>query len=506
MNMCTRTLVGMWIAGMASAQSVSPKSDAKNEKHAVVVKTPKATGFDVGGDLRLRYDGYDNLPSGPGKIDPGYADVAVIRTRVWGKYDFTKDFGIYARIADEFRVYHHNDDFNAKKPKNNYNRFPDEVFIDNLYMDINNIADLVSLRIGRQDMKYGAKRIISDGTPSDGTRSAYFNAAKATFKVTDKTSSDVFAIYSPPKDQWPTLWGANKNGEYDYPYYLTSPDGNFTSDKDDDLTEWAVGNYWTIQEQKDFPVEAYAIWKDESRWYKGGQPQTTTKEVPGRHYVTLGTRLNPKLTDTLSAEFEGAYQAGRTEKGTKEDAQNISAFMLYGGVTYQTKEVFMKPYITPAVLFLSGDDDRTAYNKAGGPADTVTGWNPVFARETGIGNLPVKMYGSSYRWSNLIWPYGESGITPLKGHAFKVQSGPMFAVEDDTGLGSTTDKYRGWYTILVYEATLIKGAFGKRGDIKSRLQAEQMVYGDYQGVSTEPATTDVPCAGYYLRAELSMSF
>jgi len=468
------------------------------EAQDVVKEEKSPLSADGGFDIRFRYEGYDNLPNGNGsrngQISDPYTDLSRMRTRLWGSA-YYGDYGLYARIANEFRTY------SNYAPSHNYNRFPDQLFVDNLYLDFNNLFDLVSIRIGRQEMGYGAGRVIADGTPTDGSRSAFFDAAKITLKVTDKTKGDFFGIYSKPVDNFLTLGDADGS-----PYNLTSYDGaTGGADRDDDLTEWALGTYWTLKEFDALPMEYYLIYKQESRWHKGGN---SANAIPGRKYATLGMRLTPKFTDDLKGDFEAAYQFGRTDadadRGIK--SQSINAFLLYGGLTYTANSLdTFKPYGTLALLYLSGDDTASAYDRNGGPAKGVTGWNPVFGRYTYIGDLPVKMYGSSYRWSNLIWPHAEAGFTFKlfdRDNSFKLQTGPMFADKDDrTGAPSGNDSlYRGWYTQAAYETTLVKEVVNKRGSLKGRLLAEQMFYGDYY------YQDDRPGSGYYLRAELTMTF
>jgi hypothetical protein len=53
------------------------------------------------------------------------------------------------------------------------------LYIDNLYLDVKNIRDRVDLRIGRQNIKEGRGRMISDGTGGDGSRTEYFDAILA---------------------------------------------------------------------------------------------------------------------------------------------------------------------------------------------------------------------------------------------------------------------------------------------------------------------------------------
>jgi len=468
------------------AETTAPKKDAVVPAETVV-KEKSLIDLDGGFDLRARYDWLDNLPNSDGAISHSYTDYMRLRTRAWGSA-YAGNYGIYLRLANEFREYDNYD------PSVNYNRFPDQLFVDNIYLDLKNLLyDRVDVRIGRQDMKYGAGRVIADGTPSDGSRSEYFDAVKVTVRVTEKTSGDFFAMYTKPVDNFLTIGDADGQA-----YNITSYDGSVGPGKDDDLTEWGVGTYWTIKEYKECPIELYALYKDESSWRKKG---VTANTLPDRHYATVGARITPQFTDNISGELEGAYQFGQASHNDGKDIseQAINAYMLYGGLSYKTKETALKPYVTLATIYLSGDDKNSRYNSTSSD-DSITGWSPAYARTTFIGELPVKMYGSSYRWSNLIWPHIEPGCEPFKGHKFKLQTGPMFADKNDYQDDANNDLYRGWYTQVKYEATLLKDIVGKRGAVKAAVQLEHMAYGDYYESSTNPEQ------GYFARFELSMSF
>jgi len=471
---------------------VKKESLPKQDAETLIQEYEKRTGkesllkLDGGADIRLRYDIYDNLPNSGGAISPAYVNYYRQRTRIWGSAYFG-DYGLYTRLGNEFREY---DNYGAR----NYKHFPDQLFVDNLYFDFKNLLyNRVDVRIGRQDMKYGAGRVIADGTPSDGSRSEYFDAIKVTVRVTEKTSGDFFATYTKPVDNFLTI--GNADGQN---YNTTSYDGDVGPGKDDDMTEWGVGTYWTIKEFAECPLDLYAIYKDESDWHKKGVAKDF---IPGRQYATLGTRLTPKFTDNFSGELEAAYQFGQTDDNTAKSikGQAINAYMLYGGLTYKAYDTYMTPYLTAGALYLSGDDKSSAYNSTSA-GNSVTGWNPVYGRCTFIGELPVKMYGSSYRWSNLIYPHIEPGFAPFKGHKFKIQTGPMFADKNDNQADSSENLYRGWYTQAKYEATLLKAIVNKRGAVKAALQLEHMAYGDYYQQANTPDN------GYFARVELSMSF
>jgi hypothetical protein len=482
-------------------EAAAPKQDAETlikdyEKRAEKESLLKLDG---GADIRMRYDVYDNLPNAGkakagGAIDPSYVDYYRQRTRAWGSA-YVGDYGVYLRLGNEFREY---DNY---APKHNYKRFPDQLFVDNLYFDFKKMLyGRVDVRIGRQDIKYGAGRVVEDGTPSDGSRSAYFDAIKVTVRVSEKTSGDFFATYTKPVDNFLTI--GNADGQA---YNTTSYDGDVGPGKDDDMTEWGIGTYWTIKEITGVPLDLYAIYKDESDWNLKGSTAAKAN-IPGRQYATLGTRLTPQFTDNFSGELEAAYQFGQTDdnNGQKKPikGQAINAYMLYGGLTYKANDIYMKPYLTAGALYLSGDDQSSAYNKADA-SSSITGWNPVYGRCTMIGELPVKMYGSSYRWSNLIYPHIEPGFSPFIGHKFKVQTGPMFADKQDYLADSNENLYRGWYTQAKYEAILLKDIVGKRGAVKAALQLEHMAYGNYYDSYHGESGGD---NGYFARIELSMAF
>ncbi|MEI7947713.1 MAG: alginate export family protein [bacterium] len=454
---------------------------------AALVKEEALFQLDGGFDSRSRYDWYDNPPNSDGAINKPFYSYYRLRSRAWGSAT-TGNYGLYIRLGNEFRVY---DNY---APSHNYNRFPDQLFVDNLYVDFKNLLyDRVDIRSGRQDLKYGAGRIIYEGTPSDGSRSEYFDAIKMTVRVTEKTSGDFFTSYTKPVDNFLTV--GNADGQN---YNLTSYDGTVGPGKDDDLTEWGVGTYWTIKEFKECPLDLYAVYKDESAWHKKGNSSDTLR---GRQYATFGTRLVPRFTENFSGEFEGAYQFGRTGHNDAMgiDGQPINAYMLYGGLTYKAQEFSMKPYLTIGTLYLSGDDKQSKYDSTSSD-EAVTGWNPVFARATIIGELPVKMYGSSYRYSNLSWTYIEPGFEPFKDHKFKLQTGPLFAPVNDNQEDRNSNLYRGWHTLLKYECILLKEMVNTRGAIKTAVQLEHMAYGDYYEQANAPENA------YFARIELSVSF
>jgi len=436
-------------ASLTAAAQMPPEPAAKPA-------TASALKLNGGADLRFRYDYKDNAPGTGGKVNLTYQDYYRLRSRVWGEvgYDTVTLFG---RVADEFRGYH-----NAAQQY----AFPDELFIDNLYLDVVGLFDdKVDFRAGRQDLKYGEGRIISDGTAGDAARSLYFDAVRTTFHLTDKSSLDAFGIYQRPEDDW-TLG----NEHYD----LTSR----STGENNDQTEAAVGFYLTLGESKALPAEFYYVWKDESRYYNKGN---RAARVAGRDYHTFGTRLTPAINERLSTEFEGAAQFGETD-----DGRDILAFLGYAATTYQlAPSQSWKPTVKGACLYLSGDENASVGDD--------TNWNSVFNRTTWFSDLASGQY-PKLAWSNMLYPHATLAASPFTGHKASIEAGPMFAARNDT---AQDDSYRGLLSVVKYQFPLLKGFFRKESEVKGAIQAEIFDAGDYYSNAD---------TGYYLRFEITAKF
>ncbi len=443
------------------------------QKEAVQAEKKSGMDFDAGLDFRFRYEFKDDwMDKGKTSVSPTSEDYYRARTRVWGKATYGEDLGAYLRLADEFRGY-------RNSPDNDKNKFPDEVFIDNLYFDFNNIGDRVDLRIGRQDIKEGAGRVISDGTPGDGSRSAYFDAILAKVKLLEKSDVDLMGTWNTYRDD-ATL--GNPHDVYD----LTKIK---SGDPYSEMDEKGLMAYLHYNEVEDFPMEFYWIWKQETRFY-----DSAGKRYPGRDFHTFGTRLAPKITDKLTAEVEGAVQVGQVDGASGMRERDIFAYMGYAGLTYSEKEVFGKPKLTGGLLYLSGDED-SYYKTTDGSSDN--GWNPVFNRTDSLSQICATMY-DQFRWSNLIYPHLEASIEPYKKNIVKLQTGPMFAAEQDNG---ATDSFRGYFTQLRYDFPLLSKVFGKRGDVSGAIVGEAFYYGDYY--QHDVADTDMAT---WVRFELNGKF
>lgn len=470
------------LAFTACAQGAKPAAVGEGAKPAVVEAAkpvavaeaakpnPKALNWDGGGDLRVRQEVWENMPRAGGALLPNQNYVR-FRPRVWGAVK-NEDFKLYMRVTDEMRYYHNPDTSNW--------RWPDELFLDNLYLDFYNLFnDRVDLRIGRQDFfgpagpDYGAGRVICDGTPGDGSRTLYMDAVKATIKFDDKNTLDLLGIYNSPDNR------LNIGHSYPFEYGERPMNGSARQ------TEWGGGLYFRSKELPELPYELYYFYKRATKAVSartvavGGTPD-------GRVTHTLGARVMPKISETLSAELEGAMQSGEKDSGP-----STSGYMGYAGLTYKPVVDFKaKPFLTGAFYYLSGDD-----NQGAGHEDE--GWDPIWARWPQFSELYAynSIYGNGY-WSNLLYPHVATGVNIAPGHKFSSSLGPMYAAEED-GLGGGDGNLRGWLAVARYDFPLVKNLFGKRGELFGHVTGEVMDPGSYY-TSDELA--------FFLRWEINARF
>ena len=417
--------------------------------------------YDVYSDNPVAYQNNETDATASDTQKGTYFNYYRLRTRPWARVDVDDRYGAYGRLANEFRVYDNN--------KQTY-PFPHELFIDNLYVDIRDVwQDRLSVRAGRQDLKYGAGRVIRDGTPGDISRSYYFDAVKSELRLSEKSTLDLTGIWQRPEDAW-TLGNEN----VDLTRYQASENGN-------ELTERAAVAYYSNREHIELPFELYYVYKDESRWYSGNG-----NRLPERRYHTAGLRLIPRFDDHWSAEAELAGQCGTIGESGSLDDREIRAWMAYGGTTYAATEWSWKPSITVATLILSGDDERFDDPNASG---SDAGWNPVFGRAIWTSDIMSAAY-ATYRLSNLIYPHVEIGVNPADGYSFSVQGGPQYACESDNNNGDT---FRGYLGVARYLFPLLRESKERRGAVRGAIKLEVLEAGDYYGD---------PEVAYYLRFEI----
>lgn len=411
-----------------------------------------------GGDIRIRQVHFDEIPiiaDPPGVTRSGENYFFRFRTRLWARANFSEKVGIYTRLVNEFRYY--------DKPDNNSMDWPDEAVVDALFLDVNGMfGGLLDARIGRQDIIYGTGKLVLEGTPKDGSRTIYHDAARLSLHTAEKNTIDIFGIYNQPENQ---LAISSENRD------LTGNDPAFN-----DMTESGGGIYLMNKQIAACPFDAYYMYKRESSWVNRSE-----EDQPGRNVHTVGTRLMPQTTGGTSANIEMAAQFGETS-----DDRDIEGWMADAVIRQQFK-TRGTPVLGLGVYHISGDDPATEKDE---------GWNPLWARFPQYSELYVYAFDAEAagRWSNVTMPYVSLSCNPSAGSKLALLAGHMSSPEEN---GPGDGDERGWLGTARYDITLGKGMLTAKDKLFGHLVVEVLEPGDYYNVDN---------TAHFARMELSYAF
>ena len=458
--------------------------------------------FNAGADFRMRQEMMDNIPGNPGDI---YSIAPVkrgknknqmrFRPRAWFAVE-NGPFRLYSRITDEFREYPVE---NGQRKKDRAYNFPDELFLDNLYLEGNGLEldylndigiEKFDFRFGRQDLFerghsiFGLDRIIADGTPLDGSRGFFADMMRVKLHFNELHSVDLFTLYCNGRNN--IRWGNNRSeGRAMNPINMS--DSN-------EMDEWGGGIVYSgVLNDKALPFKAYSIFK-RSEAYTTSSP--IARNMSAKEITTVGTLFEPKFSDQWSMELEGAKQFGRILDGNKQ----AGGFMGHVAINYRPKVLReYSPVVSWATTYYSGDRHRTE------KGNNDTAWDPMWARFTQDSEMLVygALYGNCY-WSNMIYSKLKLTMKFAPHHGFYAYTGPMFVAEQDRlghADGSGDSMYKGWLSAARYDFPIRlapKNATGvDRFELFGHIVAEVFQPGDYFD-SSKPA--------YFIRWQIDFRF
>ena len=348
-------------------------------------RTPDAPRYDFGAALRLRYVDFNNVLALGSEVDP-HRRFFRIRTRLWGERWFSPGWRFFIQLNNESRSYLQCESCRSKF---------DEVIVENLFFEFTNHGNNpMGLRIGRQDLFYGDGFVICDGTPLDGSRTAYTNGVLLTTAIPD-WAFDIFAVWNRKKDEWlPRI-----NNQY-------KP----LLEYDEFVGGLYVRGFKPDQAPRPYTIDYYYIFSEE---------ETSDRFAS---INTFGARLEAGI-GRARITAEAAYQAGRAPESrfvladtTLAGPQTIAAYGGEAQVTLKPLERFPAS-ISGGYVHLSGDDPFTR-NK-------FEGWNPLMGRwpkwsELYIYTLAAEAavqpmgQGTAF-WQNFKAPHLGVSITPYPG-------------------------------------------------------------------------------------------
>ena len=448
---------------------------------------------DAGADLRVRQEIMHNitgLPGAPGAMcTRAYKkDVNHIRfrPRVWASASWDR-FTLYGRLVNEFREHIVK---NGTPRKYRAYNFPDELALDDLYLDGHGLFDgFFDFRIGRQDMLenghsvFGLDRILTDGAPYVGSRSCYADMVKFTFHTSEASKLDAFALY----DNGRNIFRYGNRHSRGRPMNAIHPGDS------PDMDEWGGGLVWHDSlAEKTFPYKVYLIHKHNEAYYAPGR-----RRMPDKQLTTVGVDITPEINENLSFELDLADQFGTISDGNRQ----AGGQMAYAAVDFHKSraEKGIRPYTRLSVYYMSGDRHH------GRDGDNDTAWDPLWGRWPQDSELFQygTLYGLGY-WSNMTYPKLTLGADIGPHHRVSAYSGPMFAAAQDRAgqaEGSGESMFKGVLSVARYDFPILlapKNASGfDRFEIFGHVMAELFNPGDYYD-SSRPA--------WFLRWELMFVF
>lgn len=438
--------------------------------------------FDAGADLRIRQEIMDNVPGLPGggvlspRVRGAYKNHVRFRPRVWGQVSFGSEdsgkFRLYTRFTDEMRWY--------VKPHGDAYTFPDEVVLDNLFLEGKGLfGGFFDFAIGRQDIYglYGLDHVFVDGTPGDGSRTVYSDMVRFGLKVSEESRLDFFALYN--EDDNILRWGTDRGKHR----AMTGLGGGAEPEMDD----WGYGVIWGSRLAEWLPYQLFAMEKFTHSFYRKNSAGVEVKH-PRTQRGMFGAKLLPQIDEEWSLQIEAMGQSG--ENG---DHAALSGWSSYLGVNWKSSREGIRPFGKVGYHFMSGDDD--AASEDGGHA----AWDPMWAR--GVNDSELFLYGTHYGaawWSNQHYLKLTMGADLGARHRVVASLGPLFAAAQD-GLGGGDGHFKGFLSQIRYDFPLwpFERSGNERFEIFGHVLAEFFNPGDYY-------ETDKP--SYFVRWQVDFKF
>ncbi len=290
-----------------------------------------------GGDVRLRDEYFD----GAAMHGQNYLRL---RTRAWAAWKPVENFSVRARAAAEPRFWTQTS--SAKTFSGRTGLEERYALLDELAVEwkgkVGSGGDVLAVTLGRQDIKLGESGnawLITEGTPGDGSWTAYFDAVRATMTSAKlKTTFDVVVIDqdADPNDRLPTLGRSEA-------YPVT------------EQNEFGVILYAANRSVAVARVDAFVIYKENRRVLTNGNDSELT---------TPGVRVWGDVGKHWQYLAEAAWQFGEKRDPTVRNPAPVTMrrdARAWGGnarVTWLARDV-RGNRVSLIAEYLSGDDPAT---------------------------------------------------------------------------------------------------------------------------------------------------
>ena len=377
----------------SSAAAVAPPAAAQASPDLLDAFHHPADWLEMGADFRFRehygqnWTGLDNDAKYKGEFSNRF-HFERYRTRWWTKIKLDENTTVNTRFTWEFRMW-------EAPPTRPQSTDFDEVIMDNLNLSMKNFIGLpVTAIIGRQDMVLGKGWLVADGTPLDGSRTFYFDAARFTTDLAEKTKLDLIYIRNMPNSDW-FLKPFNDRHKY------------VTQEQEQGAILYLTDKSTPTQ------LEGYFMYKNinpvDPTFHKALVfTQNAVNALSKKAEIfTFGGAVSAPINDNWNYRVEGAVQTGtsaspNTSLTANDHKERLRAFGAKGDLEYCFKDD-LDNKLHVVYEYLSGDDPST---------DRVESFNPL--------------WGQWPQWSELYQPYVTSMEDGLVSNLHRVAVGHKF--------------------------------------------------------------------------------
>jgi hypothetical protein len=422
------------VTGSYAADSSNPSSF---ERFITDSKTP-VDWLNWGADLRVRDEHFEDTFMLLSPQVPDIYNQIRIRTRLWTTVKPVDFLEVNARLTWELRYFIRPEEpVPAYTPAMMLDAWEwDEGILDTLNVRLTNLFGApLSLTAGRQDIILGNGWLVLDGTPLDGSRTIFLDAARVVYEAKEikTTFQGIYIDQGAESDRWLKPINAQVHR-----HYLTDQD------------ERGAIAYVSNRTLTGTLLEGYFIYKHDDRVRAAG--------ADGEIY-TPGARAVVDFAEHWNARAEVAPQFGR------KNGQDLNSFGFNSLITYHFKDA-LKNQARLGYEYLSGDDPDTLDNER---------FDPLWGRWPQWSELLVYNFTTGPRaveWGNYHRLQAGWSLQPHAKVQLHANYHCLFAPEDELGPLDQGGSLRGQLAMAMVEWSPAKR-------IKAHLRGEVFWPGDY---------------------------
>ena len=301
-------------------------------------------GVEMGLDFRFRTIVARNIDTLDTDASQNKWNFQRYRSRWWTKWMLSDDVDLNTRMVWEFRTW----DEPSRKPQ--HTDF-DEILFDRLNVTMRNMFDQPLTGVfGRQDLILGIGWLVLDGTPLDGSRTIFSDAARFTYEFEGKdTKLDMIYIdNAAASDRW--LKPVNDRNRI-----LTEQD------------ERGAILYLTNQSVENRKLEAYFMYKNDNPIdILPGALNSPGLWSRKAEIFTFGGAVSQTLNENWNYRVEGAIQTGDKSDATADLSTGTMRDLEAYGTVSNLEYLFNDSYDSSAHVgyeYCSGDDLGSSDNE-----------------------------------------------------------------------------------------------------------------------------------------------